>query len=207
MTLLIDIEHDKYTEPLRLMCGSDFEMLRTDATGLEIYGKSHQGKEYLLFPLHFRPLDAGVLAVRIPAEYHEWFMDRGMDGARIIFSTPHGSPFFPDMPEEYHSNTGYLRIRDASSIRVELDRLEPDLYRAARESGEPEQTSGQGQASGPENTVSAERELAEAVRAKAAELNALLGLAADAGLLVRLALEGDGNGRPCLCIRGIFRPL
>ena len=133
MTLLIDIEHHSQAEPLRLMCGSDFEVLRTDATGLEIYGKSHQGKEYLLFPLHFHPLEAGVLAVRIPAEYHEWFMDRGMDGARIIFSTPHGSPFFPDMPEEYHSSTGYLRIKDASSMRVELDRA------AAREPGEPEQ--------------------------------------------------------------------
>jgi len=205
MTLLIDIEHDQHAKPLRFMCGSDFEMLRTDATGREIYGKSHQGKEYLFFPLQFQPLEAGVLAVRISGEYHEWLMEYDLDGARIIFSTPHGGPGFPDLPEEYRSSTGYLRVKDASSMRVELNqrelgRRDPDLFMAAPESGEPEQ------ASEPEK-IFTERELAEAVRAKATELNSLLGLAAEAGLLVQLALEKDKNDRPCLCIRGIFKPL
>jgi hypothetical protein len=125
MTLFIDIEHPEQTETLRLMCGSDFEVLRTDNTGLEIYGKAHRGREYLLFPLDFRPLDAGVLSVRLPAEYAEWFLERGIDGARISFSTAHGSPMFAEMPEEYWSSAGFLRIDNPASIRVELDKVEP----------------------------------------------------------------------------------
>ncbi len=125
MTLLIDIEHPEQAEALRLMCGADFEVLRVDATGLEVYGKAHQGKDYLFCPLAFRPAEAGFLAVHMPSEYEEWFMERGVDGARVVFSTPQGRACFPDMPEEYRSNAGYLRVGKDAALHVELDRLEP----------------------------------------------------------------------------------
>ena len=225
MTLFIDIEHPERAEPLCLMCGSGFEVLRTDATGVEVYGKSYRGKDYLLFPLDFSPVDAGVLAVGVPSEYQEWFMERGMDGARVVFSTPHGAPFFSDMPEEFHSSAGYLRVKDAAAIHIELDRLEPGAtaqetcacghehaaaaeHCTARACGH-EAHGGQAAHGGHE--ARSDRELAGRIRDAAKELNVLLDIAAREGLLVRLAL-GEDDASPeavgrRLHVAGIFRPL
>lgn len=223
--MFIDIRRPDHDEPLLLMCGSDFEILRTDKTGLEIYGKAHNGREYLLFPISFKALDAGVLEVRVPTEYREWFMERCMDGARIEFGTPHGRPFFPDMPEEYCSSSGYLRIDGEGMTRVELDRLEPGDFPPEHDDFEPGGCScghSHKEETPPAASCGCEGisghghgldvELAGAIRAAAEELNALLRAASAAGVSARLTLDGapDESGVPVtqrVRVSAIFRQL
>lgn len=221
-TLLIEIDHPELSEPLCLMSGSTFEVLRKDMTGLEIYGMTHQGKEYLLFPMEFRPLDAGILGLGMPSEYREWFLERNVEGARIVFGAPHGTPFFPDMPEEYRSSAGTLRLTPTGEFKVELDRVEPGghAFGHDEECGDGPCSCGHdhphvhGHASehahkrkhghecahGHDEAAPhamSDKDLANAIRVRARALNELLDLAHKAGLVVELALEPDsGSTRP-----------
>ena len=131
-TLLVDIEHPGLTEPLRLMCGREFSVLRTDNTGRDIYGFAHQGREYLLVPFSFAADGENTLAMTIPPTYEEWFMDMNMDGARISFASPHGEPLFVSLTEEYQSGSGVLGIDDQGGISITMDKADPARRAAFR---------------------------------------------------------------------------
>lgn len=124
-TLLVDIEHPDAAEPLRLMCGRDFTVLRTDNTGRDIYGFAHEDQEYLLVPFSFETTGENTLAMRLPASYEEWFMDLNVNGARIRLRSPHGESLFTHMPAEYRSGTGVLNIDQEGRIAVTIDRTDP----------------------------------------------------------------------------------
>lgn len=118
--LLVEISHE--TAPsLYLMSGRDFEKLRQNPDGRDVYGVVHEEKEYLLFPLAFEKHADGVLALRMPACDDHLFSDR--DGHRVTFKSPQGDPYFSFMPEEYHTSTGILRLDADNKVTVELDRL------------------------------------------------------------------------------------
>lgn len=227
-TLLIEIYSPDAAEPVCLMNGRGFDVLRKDSTGQEVYGLAHQGKEYLLFPLDFRPLDAGKLAVIIPSEYEDWFFDATVEGARIVFSSTHGTPFFAEMPEEYHSNTGILRFDGSGKATVLLDRVTQDRNEADCACGHehahghaPHDSCGCGQHSRsslsfPPARVTqeeSEREIAQKIRESAKELNVFLQRAAEVGLVVEADMEHVRAATPkaqdCLQIHitGVLKPL
>lgn len=125
-SLLLEIFREAAAEPLRLMCGQDFDVLSTDTAGNEVYGKQHEGEDYLFFPLSFRPLDAGLLGLDFPASCREYLLEHMKDGARIVFKAVHGTPFFAEMPEEYWSNAGILHLKeDAITIRLDTTDAKP----------------------------------------------------------------------------------
>ncbi|MDR2489290.1 MAG: hypothetical protein LBD42_07350 [Desulfovibrio sp.] len=124
-TLLVDIEHPDSSGRLQLMCGSGFSLLRTDATGRDIYGFTHEDREYLLIPLSFAIHADNRLAMTIPTLYEEWFADMRMDGARIRFTSPHGEPLFAALPEEYRSDSGVLRIDADGTVFIIMDKADP----------------------------------------------------------------------------------
>ena len=123
--LLIDIHFPDGSESLRFMTGRDFEMLRQDKNGREIYGLRHNEKEYLFLPFSFKPVDAGVLSLRLPPEYEESYLDHRAHGARIVFGSVHGVPFFPEMPDAFQTNTGKIDIDASGAVRILLDKAEP----------------------------------------------------------------------------------
>lgn len=144
-TLLVDIEHPGLAEPLRLMCGRGFSVLRTDNTGRDIYGFAHDGREYLLVPFSFAADGENTLVMTIPATYEEWFGDMNMNGARISFASPHGEPLFVSLPEEYQSGSGVLGIDDRGVISITMDKADPAQRAAFRdrcENGEEKRESG-----------------------------------------------------------------
>ena len=124
-TLLVEIERPVPAEPLYLMCGRGFSVLRTDITGRDLYGFAHDGKEYLLFPFSFAKNGGNTLSLNIPSTYEEWFMDMDMNGARIRFASPHGEPLFTHMAEEYRSGSGVLSIDAQGGISVTMDKADP----------------------------------------------------------------------------------
>jgi hypothetical protein len=248
--LLMEIHLPEADEPLRFMSGQSFEALRNDPTGREVYGLAHKGQDYLFFPFSFRPLDAGVLAMQLPPEYDDHCLGDNPDGARIVFGSTQGMPCFPDMPDEFQSNTGVLQLDPSGNLRVLLDKIDP-----ARKEQEP--AFGQGgsepakpapgkpateacgcghdqakpheqqadpcgcghhhhdhhhhhhhEAHGP--VPIADTELAALLREKAEELNAILFLAARAGLITELALDDnkdDPAAPPHVRLSKIARPL
>lgn len=121
-TLLMEIQYADSSESLYLMTGQGFEMLREDKGGRELYGVRHKGREYLFFPFSFKAVEAGVLSLHMPPEYEESCLDRKADGARIVFRSLHGVPFFPEMSEEFQSNTGIIRMDASGLVHVHLDR-------------------------------------------------------------------------------------
>lgn len=138
-TLLVDIEHPGLAEPLRLMCGRGFSVLRTDNTGRDIYGFAHEGREYLLVPFSFAADGGNTLIMSIPATYEEWFEGMNMDGARISFASPHGEPLFASLPEEYQSGSGVIGIDGQGVISIAMDKAAPArraAFRAHCEIGE-----------------------------------------------------------------------
>ena len=124
--LLMEIHYPDGSDSLYLMTGQGFEMLREDTGGREIYGLRHNEREYLFFPFSFKPVDAGVLSVHMPPEYEESCLDSRADGARIVFGSVHGVPFFPEMPDEYKSSSGRIRIDASGRVRIHLDKLDPE---------------------------------------------------------------------------------
>lgn len=122
--LLIEIHYPDGSDALYLMTGQNFELLREDKGGREIYGLRHNEKEYLFFPFSFKAVSAGVLSMHMPAEYEESCLDKKADGARIVFGSTHGVPFFPEMPDEYQSSSGTIKVDDAGMVRIMLDKAE-----------------------------------------------------------------------------------
>ena len=198
------------------MCGGDFDILHTGPGGRDVYGKRHEGRDYLFFPLSFRPVDAGLLSLDLPASYEDHPFDAALHGARVRFMVSHGSAFFPEMPEEYWSDAGVLHVSE-SGVRVRLDKLDPAQpvslggcscgcgHSHAHETPAHHRTGSAHTAHthGTPHTAHAphaadaphamnERELASAIRSRAAELNSLLELAAKAGLAVDIGLDDSG---------------
>ena len=136
-TLFVEIDRPGLEEPLRLMSGHGFSVLRTDNTGRDIYGCAHEGKEYLLFPLSFEQSSRDRLDMSIPASYEEWFMDMVADGAVIRFTTPWGEHVFVGMPEEYQSGSGILRIDGSGGVSVTMDKADPSRRAVARDCEKP----------------------------------------------------------------------
>lgn len=134
-TLLMDIEHPGLTEPLRLMCGCGFSLLRTDSTGRDIYGFAHQGREYLLVPFSFATDGENRLIMTLPAMYEEWFENMNVSGARIHFASPHGEPPFAALAGEYQSGSGMLDIDGQGVVRITMDRADPALHASDRACG------------------------------------------------------------------------
>lgn len=223
--LFIEIHGPEAEEPLRFVCGGDFDVLRTDATGMDIYGKSLHGCEYLLFPMDFRPVNAGLLQVQIPASFEDHPLSAQLNGARIHFKAAHGSPFFVEMPEEYWTDTGTLRINAEGHIIVELDKAEDGAAPGHNHDHDHGQSCGCGHHHGPHHHQPAggharhgqacgcgceeaapptapdgpaeamnRRELAAAIRARCNDLNALLALAAKAGIQAELVLDQTPDG-------------
>lgn len=135
-TLLLEITHPDENEPLRLMCGHGFDVLRTDNTGREIYGLQHEGEDYLLFPLAVDRHDDNALAVTFPAAYGEFFDGWRTHGARVLLKSPHGIPYFPGIAEQFQSGRGMMRKDGEGGLTVILDPAEPG--RAAKPSPEGE---------------------------------------------------------------------
>lgn len=125
--LLMEIHYPDGSESLYLMTGQGFELLREDKGGREVYGVRHRDREYLFFPFSFKPVDAGVLSLHMPPEYEEHCLGHKADGARIVFGSLHGVPFFPEMPDEYKSNSGRIAVDGSGRVRVLLDKLEEGL--------------------------------------------------------------------------------
>lgn len=195
--LLMEISYPHSDEALYLMSGHGFEVLRTDNTGREIYGVAHEGREYLFFPFSFKPLDAGILTICMPQEYEESCLDHRADGARIIFSAQHGTPFFADMPEEYQTNTGIIRIEKNGEMRVLLDKakeVEPPSAQSACSCGHDHAHAHEhhhDDACGCAAPKQTDEQLAALLREKATALNLALRQAADAGLLTTLELTEE----------------
>lgn len=229
-TLLVDIEHPDLDEPLYLMCGRDFCVLRTDNTGRDIYGFAHEGREYLLAPFSFEAAGDNRLIMALPPSYEEWFTDLGLDGARVRFFSPRGEPLFACLPDEYRSGSGRLDIDDQGRVHVSLDKADPALINASRPAG-PEPASpcacghghhhdhdkydhDHGHADHEhEHAVRfqigmTDQELADAIRKRVDGLNLLLRQAAESGLEVDVALAKESAPEfPQLAVRKIAKLL
>ncbi len=229
-TLLVDIEHPDLDEPLYLMCGRDFSVLRTDNTGRDIYGFAHEGREYLLAPFSIETADENRLIMTLPASYEEWFAGLGLDGARIRFSSPHGEPVFAHLPDEYRSGSGLLGIDDQGRIHISLDKADPACIRANRparpkpaspcacghdhhhnhdeRSPAHEHTDHQHEHRVRFQIGMTDQELADTIRKRVDGLNLLLRQAAESGLEVDVALATEAAPEfPQLTVRKIARLL
>lgn len=229
-TLLVDIEHPDLDEPLYLMCGRDFCVLRTDNTGRDIYGFAHEGKEYLLAPFSFEAAGENSLLMTLPASYEEWFAGLGLDGARIRFSSPHGEPLFTRLPDEYRSGSGRLGIDDKGRIHISLDKADPASARANRPAGPKpaspcacghdhhhdhdghhparEHAEHQHEHSVRFQIGMTDQELADTIRKRVDGLNLLLRQAAESGLEVDVTFAAEtAPGLPQVAVRKIARLL
>ena len=229
-TLLVDIEHPDLDEPLYLMCGQDFCVLRTDNTGRDIYGFAHEGREYLLVPFSIEMADENRLLMTLPASYEEWFAGLGLDGARIRFSSPHGEPVFAHLPDEYRSGAGLLGIDDQGRIHITLDKADPALIRVNRPTGPKpaspcacghdhhhehdgtppahEHTDHQHEHRVRFQIGMTDQELADTIRKRVDGLNLLLRQAAESGLEVDVTLATEAAPEfPQLAVRKIARLL
>lgn len=232
--LLMDIHYPDGSDSLYLTTGRGFEMLREDKSGREIYGLRHNDREYLFFPFSFKPVDAGVLAMQMPQEYEECCLDQRAHGARIVFGAVHGSPFFPDMPDEYKSNAGVISVDSSGSLRVLLDKVEPGTpfgscgcgcgdqaghgrgeKAAARSHGSerrhpPFGTRG---SCGCAGANTSDEDLAAVIRLAAEKLNAALRRGYEAGLCISVSAgadtmaDNDETTCPSVLISRIARPL
>ena len=230
-TLLVDIEHPDLDEPLHLMCGQNFCVLRTDNTGRDIYGFAHEGKEYLLAPFSLEAAGENRLLMTLPASYEEWFTGLGLDGAHIRFFSPHGEALFAHLPDEYRSGSGLLGIDGQGRIHISLDKADPALIRASRPANsEPAGPCACGHKhhhthdglppSGLEHADHqhehrvrfqigmTDQELADTIRKRVDGLNLLLRQAAESGLEVDVALAAKTTPAfPQLAVRKIARLL
>lgn len=229
-TLLVDIEHPDLDEPLHLMCGRDFCVLRTDNTGRDIYGFAHEGREYLLAPFSFETAGENRLLMTLPASYEEWFAGLGLDGARIRLFSPHGESAFPHLPDEYRSGSGRIGIDDQGRVHISLDRADPASIQPNRPAapkpaslcacGHDHHHGHDGRHHDHEHTDHqhehqvrfqigmTDQELADTIRKRVDGLNLLLRQAAESGLEVDVAPATEAApGFPQLAVRKIARLL